>query len=117
MYIHPCTCAQFCPTLVAPWTVVCQVPLSVGFSRRGCWSGLPFPSPGDLPNPWIESGSPVLQADSLLSEPPGKFLKRMGKLPEIQIWSKRNSHGEFVCVLITAGRDTSKHHSLCLLNT
>ena len=42
------------------------------FSRQGYWSGLPFPSPGDLPNPGIEPGSPVLQADSLLTEPPGK---------------------------------------------
>ena len=42
------------------------------FSRQGYWSGLPFPSPGDLPNPGIEPGSPALQADTLLSEPPGK---------------------------------------------
>ena len=87
------------------------------FSRQEYWNGLLFPSLGYLTITGIESGSPVLQADSLLSEPPGKFFKRMGKFPEIQIWSKRNSHGEFVCVLITAGRDTSKHHSLCLLNT
>ena len=43
-----------------PWT-----PLSMGFSRQECWSGLPFPSPGDLPNPGIETGSPALQADAL----------------------------------------------------
>ena len=49
-----------------------QAPLSVGFSRREYWSGLPFPSPGDLPQPGIEPGFPVLQADSLPSEPPGK---------------------------------------------
>ena len=46
--------------------------LSVELSRQEYWSGLPFPSPGDLPNLVIEPGSPVLQADSLLSEPPGK---------------------------------------------
>ena len=102
---------------MTPWTVALQAPLSVELSRQGYWSGLPFASPGDLPNHGIESGSPALQADSLLSEPPGKFFKRMSKFPGIQIWSKRNSHGEFVCVLIAAGRDTSKHHSLCLLNT
>ena len=51
-----------------PWTVACQAPLSVGFSRQEYWSGLPFPSPGDLPNPGIEPGSPVLQADSLPTE-------------------------------------------------
>ena len=45
---------------------------SMGFSRQECWSGLPFPSPGDLPNPGIEPGSPTLQADTLPSEPPGK---------------------------------------------
>ena len=57
---------------VIPWTVVHQVPLSVGFSRQEYWSGLPFPSPGDLPDPGIEPRSPALQADALLSELPGK---------------------------------------------
>ena len=57
-----------------PWTVAYQTPLSMGFSRQEYWSGLPFPSPGDLPNPGIKPGSPALQADALLSEPPGKPL-------------------------------------------
>ena len=48
-----------------PWTVAYQAPLSMGLSRQECWSGLPFPSPGDLPNPGIESRSPALQADTL----------------------------------------------------
>ena len=55
-----------------PWTVAYQAPPSMGFSRQECWSGLPFPSPGDLPNPGIEPGSPAVQADALPSEPPGK---------------------------------------------
>ena len=55
-----------------PWTVAYQAPPSMGFSRQECWSGLPFPSPGDLPDPGIEPGSPALQADVLPSEPPGK---------------------------------------------
>ena len=55
-----------------PWTVAYQAPPSMGFSRQECWSGLPFPSPGDLPDPGIEPGSPALQADALPSEPPGK---------------------------------------------
>ena len=55
-----------------PWTVAYQAPLSMGFSRQECWSGLPFPSPGDLPNPGIEPRSPALQVDSLLAEPQGK---------------------------------------------
>ena len=49
-----------------PQTVACQSPLSMEFSRQEYLSGLPFPSPGDLPNPGIETGSPALQADSLL---------------------------------------------------
>ena len=55
-----------------PWTVALQAPLSMGFSRQEYWSGLPFPSPGDLPNPGIEPGPPAFQADTLTSEPPGK---------------------------------------------
>ena len=55
-----------------PWTVAYQAPLSMEFSRQEYWSGLSFPSPGDLPDPGIEPGSPALQADSSLSEPPGK---------------------------------------------
>ena len=57
-----------CPTLVSPWTVAHQVPLSMGFSRKEYWSGLPFPSPGDRPDPGIEPRSPALQADSLPNE-------------------------------------------------
>ena len=55
-----------------PWTVAYQAPPSTGFSRQEYWSGLPFPSPGDLPDPGIEPRSPALQADTLTSEPPGK---------------------------------------------
>ena len=54
-----------------PWTVANQAPLSMGFSRQEYWSGLPFPSPGDLPDPGIKPRSPALWADALLSEPPG----------------------------------------------
>ena len=66
--------AKSCPTLVIPWTVACQAPLSMGFSRWEYWNGLPFPSPEDLPNPGIKPGSPALQADSLLTELWGKPL-------------------------------------------
>ena len=59
-----------------PWTAVYQAPQSTGFSRQEYWSGLPFPSPGDLPNPGIEPRSPTFQADALTSEPPGKPDKR-----------------------------------------
>ena len=57
---------------VTTWTVACQPPLSMGFPRQEYWSVLPFSSPGDLPDPGIKLGSPSLQTDSLLSEPPGK---------------------------------------------
>ena len=64
--------AKSCPILVTPRTVAYQAPLSMGFSRQEHWSRLPFPSPGDLPELGIEPGSPALQADSLLTELPGK---------------------------------------------
>ena len=57
-----------------PWTAAYHAPPSMGFSRQEYWSGLPFPSPGDLPDPGIEPRSPTLQADTLTSEPPGKPL-------------------------------------------
>ena len=57
-----------CPTLGTSWTVACQAPLSMGFSRQEYWSGLPFPFPGDLPSPGIKPGSSALQADPLLTE-------------------------------------------------
>ena len=59
-------------TLAIPWTVACQAPLSMGFPRQEYSRGLPFPSPVYLPNPGIEPRSPALQADSLLTELPGK---------------------------------------------
>ena len=75
---------------VTPWTVASQAPPSLGFSRQECWSGLPFPSPGDLSNPGIEPASPTLQADALPSEPPGRPLKIMSKLI---LMSKRHIFG------------------------
>ena len=57
---------------MTPWTVAYQAPLSMEFSRQEYWSALPFPSPGDLPDPGIELGSPALQVDSFTAELPGK---------------------------------------------
>jgi len=57
-----------------PWSVAYQAPLSMGFSRQEYWSGLPFPSPGDLTNPGIKPRSPALQADALPPEPSGKHV-------------------------------------------
>ena len=69
---------------MTPWTVAHQAPQSMEFSRQEYWSGLPFPSPGDLPDPGIKPGSPALQADALPSEP--------------QIWSIKSLQGE--CLLL-----------------
>ena len=60
-----------------PWTAASQAPPSMGFSRQEYWSGLPFPSPGDLPDSGIEPRSPALQADVLPSKPSGKPNKRI----------------------------------------
>ena len=63
-------------TSATPWTIACQVLLSMEFSRQEYWSGLPFPSPGNLPDPEIEPRSPALQEDSLQSEPPGEPMEK-----------------------------------------
>ena len=72
--------AKSCPSLATPLTVARQAPLSMGFSRQEYWSGLPFSSPGDLPDPGIKPGSPALQADSLPTELPGKPRRYRGEL-------------------------------------
>ena len=70
---------------LSPWTIAYHTPPSMGFSRQEYWNGLPFPSPGSLPNPGIEPGSPELQTDTLLSEPQGS--------PVYGVW-KRKKHIE-----------------------
>ena len=64
--------AKLCLTLCDPWTVARQAPLSMGFPRQEYWSGLPFPSSGDLPEPGIEPVSPALADGFFITEPPGK---------------------------------------------
>ena len=66
--------------LATPWTIACQAPLSMGFSKQEHWRGLPFPSPGDLPNSGIEFRSPILQVDSLPSEP-SRYLTSIYRSP------------------------------------
>ena len=83
----------------APWTVAYQAPPSMGFSRQEYWSGLPFPSPGDLPDPGIEPRSPALEADALTSEPPGK--------PITQIKIQFNSVQLLSCVRLCNPMDCS----------
>ena len=76
--VYVCVCVCVCVLLssvqlfATPWTIARQAPLSMGFSRQEYWSGLPFPSPGDLPDPGIKPGSPALQADALPPELLGK---------------------------------------------
>ena len=80
-----CLAAQPCPTLCDPMDCSPTGTCPWGFSRQEDWSGLPCPSPGDLPNAGIEPGSPTLQADSLLTEPPGKPKNTgVGSLPFLQ---------------------------------
>ena len=69
-----------------PWTVAYQAPPSMGFSRQQSWSGLPFPSPGDLPNPGIEPGSPALYTDTLPSEPPGSLSQFQEMVKDREAW-------------------------------
>ena len=67
-----CQLLSYAQLFVVPWTVAHKALPTMQFSRQEYWSGLPFPSPGDFPDPGIELGSPALQAYFLLSEPPGK---------------------------------------------
>ena len=75
---------QPCPILFDPWTVAHQGPLSMEFSRQEYWSGYPFPSPGDLPDPGIKPKSRALPADSLSSEPSGKHFFTITGLQHFQ---------------------------------
>ena len=77
--------AKSCPTLTTPWTVACQAPLSMGFTRQEYWNGLPFPSPADLPDPGIKPASPALAGRFFTREPPGKSLKMGGGTVVISI--------------------------------
>ena len=68
--VNPCGCTRLVMSLFAtPWTIAHHVSLSMIFPRQEYWSGLPLSSPGDLPNPGIEPGSPALEADAFTSEP------------------------------------------------
>ena len=71
-WLSKCQSLSHVRLFVTPWTAAHQAPPSMGFSRQGYWSGLPFPSLGDFPDPGIEPRSPEFQADALTSEPAGK---------------------------------------------
>ena len=80
IHLKGCSClvAQLYPTLWTSCTVACQALLSMGFSRQEYWSGLPFSSPRDLPNPGTESMSPALAGGFFTAEPPGRAILRVG---------------------------------------
>ena len=86
-----------------PWTVACQTPLSMGFSRQEHWSGLPFLTPEDFPDPGIEPGSPAFQADSLPSELPWKLRLtcKSQLLVKINSSKKEGGHGDSLQVVST----------------
>ena len=67
------SCSVLSDSFATPWTAAHKAPLSMKFSRQEYWSGLPFPSPGDLPNPWIKPMSPALAGRFFTTEPPGKL--------------------------------------------
>ena len=76
-YVCVCVCAPVVSDSVTPWTISCQAPLSMEFSRQKYWSGLSFPSPGDLPNPGIKPVSlacPALAGRFFTTESPGKHI-------------------------------------------
>ena len=101
------SCLVVSDSFATLWAVAHQAPLSMGFPRQEYRSGLPFPSPRDLPNPGIKLGSPALQSDSLLSDPPGKPGGHGGGELMQVVWESCNP--EFV--------DCSLHRrSLCLKN-
>ena len=98
--------AKWCLTFVTPWTMARQAPPSMGFSRQEYWSGLPFPSPGDFPNPGSEPRSPALP-DDLLTDPWGKPLDSLQKwnhrvfvLLSLAYFTKHEASLRFICVII-----------------
>ena len=89
MYVCVLNCFGRVQLFVTPWTVACQAPLSMGLSRQEYWSELPFPPPGDLPNPETEptSPGPCIEGRFFIPEPPGKHY--MSAISQFKIFSQR----------------------------
>ena len=102
---------------VTPWTIAPQSPPSMGLSRQEYWSGLPFPSPGDLPNPGVELGSPALQADSLPSEPPGNpsSLPYSAQRSHFHFTYKMAAHGTVITSMFQEAERGKKKDSMSIL--
>ena len=96
-----------------PWTVAYQAPPFIGFSKQEYWSGLPFPSPGDLPDPGIEPGSPAFQADALTSEPRGTWIKKSSLSKKTTVMKYTRTH---VCLYVYAHTHTYTHTHTTRLN-
>ena len=100
------SCVRF---FVTTWTVVCQAPVSMEFSRPEYWNELPFPSPGGLPDPGMEPWSPALQVDALLSEPPGKGPWRGDSIWETGFFrwlcSTQNALASWIYLILTTAAD------------
>ena len=91
---------------MTPWTVALQAPLSMEFTRQEYWSRLPFPSPGDLPDPGIQpGGTPALQADSLPSEPPRKTSNKNAKYYFVVCATQKGSNEVMLEVRLVATQD------------
>ena len=114
VYVHVCVCVCMfsCVQLFAiPWTVACQALLSMGFSKQEHWSGLPCPSPGDLPDPRIEPvspASPALAAEFLTTEPPGKPQPRVPEYKVTPCWGlplKFQGPKQMMSSVTTSNRD------------
>ena len=88
MCVGLCLVTQSCLTLATPWIVAHWAPLSMGFSRQEYWNGMPFSSPGDLPDPGIETAclmSPALAGGFFTTEPPGKPYKQITRYLSLEL--------------------------------
>ena len=92
------------------WIVAYQAPQSTEFSRQDYWSGLPFPSPGDLPDPGMEPGSHALQTDVLLSEPPGKPILITSKVEIHKMLVLEETYWEYIISKNGILQNLNKHH-------
>ena len=102
------SCVRLFSTL---WTVAQQARPSMGFSRQEYWTGLPFPSPGDLPHPGIELRSPTLQADALTSEPPVCMLSKFSSVQLFEtLWTI--AHQALLSMEFSRQEYWSEFHSL-----
>ena len=111
--LHSAVSRSVLSVSVTPWTAAHQAPLSMGFSRREHWSGMPCPSPGGLPHSGINPDSPALQADPLPSEPP--YIIKHQHIYNIMLqWINVKSHSSNTQWFKTSVSGYSFHHPNCL---